>query len=125
MQGGQQLHVRTDLHVVADGDGRNVEADQAEVREGTGPDEGLIAVVAPERRSDDQQLLLGLAVARVHGVEPVGQLQGTMVVASQIRIVGDVHVTGEHSLPHGPPVRRILMPIGHTYKRTDDVYDRA
>ena len=50
--GGEELHVRPDLHVVADGHGRDVEAHQAEVGERARTDERLVPVVAAERRPD-------------------------------------------------------------------------
>ena len=48
----EQLHVRADLDVVADGDGCDVERDEPEVREGPGADADPGAVVAEERWTD-------------------------------------------------------------------------
>src|SRR5207249_9103 len=48
----EQLHVRAELHVVADRHGGDVEADQPPVGEAAGADERLIPVVALERGPD-------------------------------------------------------------------------
>jgi hypothetical protein len=61
---GQQLHVGADLDVVADADARNVEEDQAEVREGPCTDSGLVAIVATERRAN-----LGVLAVRLQQLD--------------------------------------------------------
>jgi hypothetical protein len=49
---GEQLDTRPDPGVVTDGDPGDVEADEAEVREDPLADLDLVAVLAPERRTD-------------------------------------------------------------------------
>ena len=109
--GGEQLHVGADLHVVADGDGGDVEDDEPEVGEGAGSDAGLVAVVAAERRPDlaalavrpqqlGEQLPQQRRVGRVGGVDAVGQAQGAELVGDDLRVVGEVGLAGEHPLAH-------------------------
>jgi hypothetical protein len=49
---GQQLHVGTDLDIVADRHPRHVERHQTPIREATRPERGLVAVVAIEGWAD-------------------------------------------------------------------------
>jgi len=49
---GEELDVRADLHVVADGHPGHVQQHHAEVDEDTAADNRLVPVVAVQRRSD-------------------------------------------------------------------------
>src|SRR5207248_146333 len=53
---GEQLYARTDLHVVTEHDGDDVEDHQVEVDEGPPPDRDVGAVVAAQRRVDVRPL---------------------------------------------------------------------
>jgi hypothetical protein len=117
------LHVRPDLHVVADGDGGDVEGDQPEVGERPGADADLVAVVAHEGRADlaagaepAEELLedpsLRARRGRGRAVEPCQELPGPRGLGDQLGVVGDVEVAGQHPLPLAPAVSG-AAPVTH------------
>src|SRR4051812_33757280 len=108
---GQQLDVRPDLHVVADGDRSDIERDEPEVGEAPSPEADLGAVVDEQRWPDRrplpdraEHLLEKHAAQRLlpRGRRVVGrhEVQRDRVGLGQLRVVEDVQVPGEHPLAH-------------------------
>ena len=109
MRRGEQLHVRADLHVVADGDTRDVEDDEAEVDERSGADVRLVAVVAVERgpnlaalpeRSEqvEEDAPSRRRVLRRRLVELLREQRRASALLRENGVVRDVQVACEHSL---------------------------
>jgi hypothetical protein len=112
--GREQLDVGPDLRVGPDGDGRRVEEHGAEVDECTVADADVIAVVAVKRRPDPnpiadraQQFVQDpralLRRRRVGAVVRGAQRDAPRRVGREVRIVGDIPLTGEHAplvVPH-------------------------
>ena len=73
MGGGQQLNIRTDLHIVADRHSRHIQRHQAPVREAACANRGLVAVVAVERWAD---------LALTECGQQLGQISRCLVVSA-------------------------------------------
>jgi hypothetical protein len=115
VQRSEQLDARADLHVVADGDRRDVERHQAEIREAPRADADLRAVIHVERRPDHrllpqgtEQLLEGRPAQRPlpssRRVVRRHEVERRRVRLGQLGVVKDVQVPGEHPLAHRPGV---------------------
>jgi hypothetical protein len=110
--GGEELDVGPDLDVVPDGDRRDVEGDQTEVRKTPRADVDLAAVVDVQRWPDlgafadgAEQLLQQLAaqgpLADRRRVVGGRQVQRPAAGLGELGVVGDVELAGEHPLAHG------------------------
>ena len=118
--GGEQLHVRPDLTVLADGDRCHVQGDQVEVDERPRSDVEVLAVVDVHRLISASSPRLPSAVRSVSTAEgsPLTNLlqYSSRSATTPLRdsctfgVVGD-EVTGEHSFAVGPFVT--LEVVGH------------
>ncbi len=128
VRGSQQLNVRADLNIVADGDAGDVECDKPVIGEAASANGDLVAVVHIQRRAD-----LGTLPNRPEQLrdEPTAQralpgrggvvgghevLRGAELLAD-LGIVSDVEVPGKHPLAHRPGVT-VARPRRHTRDRT-------
>jgi hypothetical protein len=103
------LDVGANLNVFADGDSGDVESDESPVDEGACANGGLVAVVAAERRADDNfgadaaeefsqdSIAAGVIVAG-RGIELRGEYCGAITLATEIQIVGDIVIADKHPL---------------------------
>ena len=135
MRRSQKLHVRADLAVFADGDGRDVERREVEVDERPRADVeiralvdelgGVVVRVGAERAEKIDVDAGGAGIVR--GIGPaivLSESDRSSVPSPALRVVGDVEIAGQHPLP----VRtRIIGEVVHRHgdSLSRNVYERT